>query len=379
MPDMRCKDILLSFLIALLLFLPVSAAEKVSFSVTDPIGDDHGPGYYVYPQNPVYSKGSFDLTGFKAESSNGIVKFEFSFKNAFMASGGLRSPNGSVLEGEVSNAFYLQNIEVYIDEDHLPGSGEALLLPGRGASAAKESAWEKAILITPNPTLAEKELKRIAPQMSDKVIMPKDYKVEGNTVICEVQTKDIGEITPYWGYIVIVTPADFGGSKKGPMGLSPLGKTNEESLLLRPVKPGAGEWDFGGGDVSGLSPNIIDMIVPSGESQEKTLSGYNIITGSRAVLKAIYPKEGRVSSESSGKDFYSVSATVLAVSNRKITIDKGQRDGMFTGRIGKIFDDDGIEVTEVIVDQVFDSYSVCKIMKVSMISYVSERMKVLFR
>ena len=32
-------------------------------SLADPAGDDDGPGTYVYPANPVYSPGTFDLTG----------------------------------------------------------------------------------------------------------------------------------------------------------------------------------------------------------------------------------------------------------------------------------------------------------------------------
>lgn len=378
---MRERIVLFLLFIVLLTYASASAAEQIHFSVHDPVGDDHGPGYYVYPKNPVYAPGSFDLTNFEVNSFKGVVKFEFTFKKAFYTSGGIKSPTGGVLRSEVGADFYLQNIEVYIDKDGLTGAGESVLLPGRGATIASGSEWERAILITPLPSIAEAEIKKTSSQFAGKVLIPKDYVVSGNKVVCEVSTKEIGEPDPYWGYIVIVTPADFGAAKEKPLPLSVMGYPVEEALLLRPVKQGVGGWDFGGGDPSGLSPNIIDMIVPSGESQEKVLSSYNLITGSRAQLKAFYPVRGDVSAETEfrGKDFYAVKATILAFENKMITIDKGQSDGMYVGRIGKVVNEDGEEVTEVIVTQVYDSYSVCKIMKVSMLSYVAERMTVLFR
>jgi hypothetical protein len=40
----------------------LSYGERLG-SLTDPTGDDDGPGTYVYPANPVYRPGTFDLTG----------------------------------------------------------------------------------------------------------------------------------------------------------------------------------------------------------------------------------------------------------------------------------------------------------------------------
>lgn len=60
-------------------------------------------------------------------------------------------------------------------------------------------------------------------------------------------------------------------------GLFPAGK-------VRPVLPTRTEWEFGGGD--GRGPNIIDLVVPGGESQEVILSSYRQ-TGSVAEIPGV--------------------------------------------------------------------------------------------
>ena len=41
----------------------MSGASRLC-GVTDPTGDDNGPGSYVYPTNGAFNPGSFDLTNF---------------------------------------------------------------------------------------------------------------------------------------------------------------------------------------------------------------------------------------------------------------------------------------------------------------------------
>lgn len=339
------------------------------FSLSDPAGDDNGPGYYVYPKSPIYAPGSFDLVGVDVATSEGRVNFSVRFKNAF----------GSLP--------FLQNIEIYIDKDHRPGSGEAGLLPGRGANVARESFWEQAIFVTPRPLLAETELKRLAPALSGKVMIPKKYMISGNKVEFEVSPGALGYPDRVWGYIIIVTPAALDVEPKKISILS--SSADVEPLLLKPVKEKPSEFYFGGGDASGVSPNIIDMIVPaspaggpSGETQGKVLSSYNSITRTRVAIKAVYPLEEwvKVKEEKGAAEPFAVEATVLAMgADRKITIDKGERDGMYVGRIGSITDEYGDEITNVVVEKTYDTYSVCKIMKVAVLSYVGERMKVRFK
>jgi len=347
-------------MIIVLFFINATAYAASFFSLADPPGDDYGPGYYVYPENNAYKPGSFDILGFDVVENEGFVRFKIELKKAY-----------------VSN----QNIEIYIDKDHVGGSGNPSALPGRRANIAHESFWEKAVLITPLPELASKELKRIAPDLVGSVIIPKKYWVSGNQVICDISTQEVGVPTPTWGYVVAVTPSDFERPNGGKIGLKDIGADLNGALLIREVQNKPGKNNFGGGDVSGMSSNIIDVIVPSGESQEKVLRGYNSITRTLVTLTGVYPPGSRAATweMDSSIGHYSLKATILGKEAKTITIDKGEKDGIYIGRIGVVIDEYGDELTNVVVDQVFDTYSVCKILKVSMLTYVTERMEVRFK
>jgi hypothetical protein len=58
--------------LALLLAAMAAQAQKVTFK--DPAEDDDGPGKYVYPTDPVYKPGSFDLTGFELKEKGDRVE-----------------------------------------------------------------------------------------------------------------------------------------------------------------------------------------------------------------------------------------------------------------------------------------------------------------
>jgi hypothetical protein len=370
------------FAVLMIIFLAstAKAVEGPMFTLCDPVGDDHGPGYYKHPTGAAFKSGSFDLVSFEVTPGEKTVRLKFKFASPVRSASAAKSPYGGELQGEVYSNFYLQNLEVYIDKDHLPGIGEIALLPGRGAFAAKQSQWEQAVLITPMPSLAKKELKSFAPELEGKVLIPDHYVIQGDSVYCAIPISEIGVPQPFWGYIVIVTPADFGEKKEKPSFSLSADAIREPFLMLRPVKEREGEWDFGGGDPSGISPNIIDVIVSSSESHEKVLSSYNLITRSRVQLTAVYPLRSSISLEAHNtlKSRYSIEATIFAVASKKVTIDKGARDGIYAGMIGRVVDEYGDEITNVVVDEVYDTYSVCKILKVAMISYVAERMKVFF-
>ena len=47
-------------------------------TITDPTGDDNGPGTYVYPTDAVYKPGSFDLTELQVVPNGDTVEFRVS-------------------------------------------------------------------------------------------------------------------------------------------------------------------------------------------------------------------------------------------------------------------------------------------------------------
>ena len=52
------------------------AASAYDVTLTDPVGDDYGPGEYVYPYDPAFTPGSFDITRFRAYDQGSNVRFE---------------------------------------------------------------------------------------------------------------------------------------------------------------------------------------------------------------------------------------------------------------------------------------------------------------
>jgi hypothetical protein len=363
------------------------ASADTVISFIDPAGDDHGPGYYVYPANPIYLKGSFDITRFEVSSKGDSTEFSVRFNRRFGDVPNTSGPDGLPLAGGYRTGLVLQNIEVYIDEDHILGSGRPSALPGRRANMAYDSYWERAVLICPLPEVARKELNSEAPELSDFVLIPNDYSVSGDTVRFTVPNKWLGTPEASWGFTVLITPADLGEEKKSDRDLFEYVVGSEKHLLIRDVLDKPSKWNFGGGDVSKTSPNIIDMMVPSYEvggvsyePQEKVLKAYNAVTGTKVVLPAVYPLPELVTGEKrSSVKHYSLVSTILSKDGKYITIDKGSKDGIYTGRIGTIINEYGEDVTDVVVDEAHDTYSVCKIMKVSVLTYVSERMKVRFK
>lgn len=345
-----------AFLIFFACALPVFGSSEVVFRTSDAILDDNGPGYYSYPVNSAFSNGMLDITTFEVIGNGKTVKFRIGFLN---------------------NSSRFKNVDIYIDKDHLPGSGEGSAISGRMAVIARESFWEQAVLLTPFPKIAREELDRISPDLSPKILVPANLETKGGWLACEISTAEIGDAKPWWGYIVIATLATSEAEDSKNRGIISI---FDPSIVNAKVKEKPGSWNFGGGNITGISPNIIDLITASLESQARTLSGYNLVTARRAELKAVYASgfESPEQRNKKAQSQYTIEATILALGNKTLTIDKGARDGIAAGMIGVVVDEYGTQLTNVVVDKVFSTYSLCKVMKVSMVSYVTERMKVRF-
>jgi hypothetical protein len=90
------------------------------------------------------------MTGFAAIPVDGGTEFEVTFARQ------IRKPDpraidfgGSSLEDVARFGFYTFNVDVYIDTDGKPGSGAMNALPERNAEIASETAWERAVILTP--------------------------------------------------------------------------------------------------------------------------------------------------------------------------------------------------------------------------------------
>ncbi len=101
--------------------------------VSDPQGDDHGPGTYRTPTDPVFTSGVFDVTRFQVRYDDQTVAFDFTI------AGELTNPwNGPA-------GYSLQTLDVYVDTDPGTKNGSRLLLPGRNLSLQEGKGWDVAL------------------------------------------------------------------------------------------------------------------------------------------------------------------------------------------------------------------------------------------
>jgi C-terminal binding-module, SLH-like, of glucodextranase len=288
--------------IALALTLPAAAQDARIFTLTDPRGDDHGDGDFVYPRRDDMKPGDLDLLSLTATREADGTWFEATFARPIMKTNRrVIDAGGGTLDEIARYNFYAFNIDIYIDTDRVPGSGLTYTLPGRKAEIDSANAWEKAICLTPRPfdarqavgrmiaaytwkdakargekldTVKKKEiLAGINRDIDNQIFFPTRIRVLGSKIGFFVPLSFLGGwAKPEWSYVVAVSGANV-LQKVDVGGLLNITADVPDSLFILGVSPGFTWSDrFGGGD--GDNPNqppLIDIIVPPGKKQEEVL------------------------------------------------------------------------------------------------------------
>jgi len=319
MMDPMLRATLSTCLLALLLpFLAGPALASEIFRLEDPRGDDFGAGDLVYPNHPDFEPGSLDLEFLSARAARDGTWFKARMGRP------IRSPVGRVtslgaepLEQIVRNGFYTFNIDIYIDTDRVAGSGRIDTLPGRMVNVHRDSAWEKAVILTPRPQVArswyanhlvdiEESLLRAAKgrvdrddmaeiearveaQIDAQVFFPNRVRVRGRDIEFFVPNEFLaGPARPDWAYTVLVTGADVEQASRL-LNISP----GAFSLMAMPVAPGRATDRWGivrQGDIN--QPPVIDVLARTVEEQKRILSDYDVVEPRLAAVPGISP-DGR--------------------------------------------------------------------------------------
>jgi len=293
---------ILPIVVLLGLAFPALADETRLFTLTDPRGDDHGDGDFVYPRRDDLHSGDLDLLSLTATAQSEGTWFEATFArpitktNRRVIDGG-----GGSLDDIARYNFYTFNIDIYIDTDRVPGSGLTYTLPGRKAEIDPSSAWEKAICLTPRPLDARQAVGRmiaasawkdakargekldvikkkqiledINRDLDKQVFFPMRIRVLGSKIGFLVPLSFLGGwAKPEWSYVVAVSGADV-SQRLDLRSLINVGAEVPDSLFILGVAPGSTWSDrFGGGDEDNPNqPPLIDIIVPPGKKQEDVL------------------------------------------------------------------------------------------------------------
>ncbi len=301
---------------------PAVAAEPTEiFRLTDPRGDDHGDGSLRYPRRDDLRPGDLDMVSFAAREEKGGTFFEVTFARPIRRTEPRAIDEGGTLLTDAARlGFYTFNIDVYIDTDRKPGSGNVQLLPGRLAEVQPEFAWEKCIALTPRPWDAGDEIKRVLTRrqrleeqkMHGKEKVPKDASKEISAEVRRLVDEQVffptvvqvngpkirffvpgsflgGSAKAEWAYLVFVTGANI--NQKLDL-VSLLGLSDPAALpgpYLVPVAYGSWESKFGTDSLDELLPPIVDLFVPPGASQEKLLGSSDPAHDTPVRLPAVVP------------------------------------------------------------------------------------------
>ena len=229
-------------------------------TITDPVGDDHGPGSYTYPQDGVFGSGAYDLTEFAWAEDESNYIFRFTFAGKLNNSWG--APNG----------MGIHTLDIYIDA--IEGRGERRLLPGRNAALPEGSGWDLAIwaegwtpaLYTP-PTETDPTPQKLGGSEAFQVISDAGnnkitIRIAKETVADALQL-DIAALEPAsWG--ILATVASQEGFPAGGV------------WRIRDVEASAQQWRLGGAPADTNHTRLIDVAYPANfsPSQEEALSSY---------------------------------------------------------------------------------------------------------
>ncbi|MBN1552826.1 hypothetical protein JW979_15235 [bacterium] len=278
----------------------ISSHADGSIVLIDDIGDDHGSGAITYPTDLIFTKGMFDLKSVMIDSDSNDVRFTVEFQTDLPRLPTLKISELYSLSDIVTQDFYGQNVDIYIDTGDPEDTGVTWLMPGRGATLAAGFRWNRAVILTPQPAVARSKLKRLLANgilhhsrtstqksMSRKeavikaddfiqkhVLFPESVNQNGKTLTFTVTESFFGSDTIItWRYQVIVTGAAFSDSFDLARKLVP--QSVEGNLMVREITPVGNQWTFGGASGIPGESNIIDMLVPPGYTQVNILSKYS--------------------------------------------------------------------------------------------------------
>lgn len=231
--------------------VPDISNVEALIEVLDPIGDDHGPGMFTYPLDPVFIDGSYDLASFTVGTEADDVVF------AFEVAAPILNPWGSPRQLSV------QTFDVYVDVDPDAGTGRRLLLPGRNAALPSGNGWDYAVTVEGwDPAIYVAEPDGTATETKPTF----DIVTFGDTgrVVVRVPRSLLGGGDPAtWRYAAVV--------------LSQEGFPSPGVRRVRDIALSAEQWRLGGGSAALNETRIIDVAWPVPGEQEALLSDHTAV------------------------------------------------------------------------------------------------------
>jgi glucan 1,4-alpha-glucosidase len=212
--------------------------------VTDPTGDDNGPGNYAYPTAPDFHAGAYDLTDFQVYDTGSTVTFRVQTRDLTPTFG---SPLGAQL------------VDVYVHEPSGGPTTTAASFPGRNYQIASGDAWNRLLEVQ---GFGQRFVDASGTTMGTIAISANQIS---RYITFTVNKGDLGG-TPAAGWKFAVTLA---------------GQDGYSSDLARAFTPTPGGYSFGECATAstdphctaptGTLPKVMDTLVPAGVTQSDEL------------------------------------------------------------------------------------------------------------
>ncbi len=316
--------------------------------VKDATFDDFGNGKVIYPDNPIFEKGIFDITEFKIEENSDSYKFTILVRSKIH-----KIKNTGLLQSNnIDEDFYLPLIQFYLVENNDSNLGNKELLPGINANLAENFSWNKVVVFSPISSAFESALFSMRYQNINNVIFPEKLKFHKN-IICGFVSKEKIKLDKNSGFLLLMLGHNFSSLKN--------------NAFVIPVKSVSGQYNFGGGEKNiwkRYNSNIIDMICSPENSQKKMLSSYNQNLKKYAQILPYYKNwENSVISKKSFE--------IKEISGYKIIVNAGSKDNFKVG--DKLLIDNRFIA---IAKDVFTSLSIAEISNHKEMKNINKKMKV---
>lgn len=243
------------------LAVPDLGNTTLVLAVTDPEGDDHGPGTYTYPQDVVFNAGNFDILSFEVGSDETNIVFKFVMR------GPVDNPWGS------PNGLALQTFDIYIDRDQ-DGQGGVALFPGRNLALGSGFAWDRAIHVEGwtagiyEPS-ADGDINQFATSSEFQILADPGQR----KVTVRVPKALLGDDPQAWAFAAMV--------------LSQEGFPSGGVMRVRDVLAAAEQWRVGGAPAGASNhTRVIDLVWAEAGVQEEWLSEFTPVITAQPDLTA---------------------------------------------------------------------------------------------
>jgi glucoamylase len=220
------------------------ATGTTVLDVTDPAGDDTGPGTYQYPTAADFHAGAFDLTDFKVISNGTTVYLQATLRN---------------LDPTFGTAFGAQLLDVYVRDPAAAHTSTLAAYPSRNYTIAPAGAWSQRVEVQgfAAPVWVDAPGNPVG-----TAFMVTD--TANRTVTIALPRAQFGTPGHGWGFSVVLTGQDgFSGDRARAFSATP------QSYTFGVCAPG------GGSPVCQVPPATVpkamDVITPPGVSQATEL------------------------------------------------------------------------------------------------------------